>query len=158
MRSNIVAASNRIYNECHEIVGEISQDKWFTPAPPFVNHVAWHIGHLAATMNFGLKVLGQELVLSKDWAERYGKGSVPSNDPTGQPSATELLAAMNQVRSKLIEAYLKADESVIAAENVIERLRVNHPHNGDFVTYLLTSHGGVHAGQLYMLRKLLLNG
>lgn len=157
MRCNLVTASKRIFIEGNEFLTQIPQDKWFTSVEPFANHVVWQVGHLAVTTNFGLKVLGQKLVVSMDWAPLYGKESVPSNDPATQPTATELLEKMNMAHDALLTAYQQVDDEIIASANVVERLRERYPTNGDFAAFLLTSHAGLHFGQIAMLRKLLAN-
>jgi hypothetical protein len=155
MRTNIAVASKLIMAEGNELLSQIQRELWFTQPKPFANHIAWHVGHLAVTTNFGLKVLGQELVVSKDWDAMYGRGSVPSDDSAKQPGTSELLAKMNLAHTNLLDAYLHVDESVLAAENILERLRERFPTNGDFAAYLLTSHAGLHVGQIALLRKLL---
>lgn len=155
MRSMIQTASNRIFTEGREFISEIPVEQMFTATPPLANHAAWQVGHIAVTLNFGLKVLGQELVVEKSWGVMYGNGSTPSNDPTNQPSAAQLIGTMNLVQKKLVDSFLHADESVLQAENTIERLRERYPHNGDFVVFLLTAHAGMHFGQIATLRKLL---
>lgn len=158
MRSNIAVASKLIIAEGNELLSHIQRELWFTQPKPFANHMAWHVGHLAVTTNFGLKVLGQTLVVSKEWDAMYGRGSVPSYDPATQPGTSELLAKMNLAHSNLLDAYLHVDESVLASQNVLERLRERFPTNGDFAAYLLTAHAGLHVGQIALLGKLLTNG
>lgn len=155
MRSFIQTASNRIFTEGREFIADIPVEWMFKSTPPLANHAAWQVGHIAVTLNFGLKVLGQNLVVEKSWGALYGNGSVPSDDPADQPSAAQLIGAMNWVQKKLVDSFLHADESVLHAENVIERLRERYPTNGGFVVFLLTSHSGMHFGQIASLRKLL---
>ncbi|MFG0248703.1 MAG: DinB family protein [Phycisphaeraceae bacterium JB051] len=158
MRSNVIAASRRIFTEGDEFLVDIPQEQWFQSVPPFVNHVAWHIGHLAVTLNFGLKVLGQDLVVPMEWADLYGRGSTPDNDNANQPTTTELFKTMNKAHERLIAGYEQVDDEVLAAANVLERLRDRYPTNGDFAAFLLTSHAGLHFGQIAMLRKMLAEG
>ena len=88
----------------------------------------------------------------------YGRGSVPNYDPATQPGTAKLLEKMNLAQSNLLAGYLQIDESVLAGENVLERLRERFPSNGDFATYLLTAHAGLHVGQIALLCKVLANG
>ena len=158
MRSNVIAASRRIFTEGDEFLVDIPQDLWFKSVPPFANHVAWHIGHLAVTLNFGLKVLGLELVVPMEWGDLYGKGSMPDNDGDAQPTTTELFKTMNKAHECLIAGYVQVNDATLSAENVVERLRDRYPTNGDFAAFLLTSHAGLHFGQIAMLRKMLAEG
>lgn len=158
MRSNIAVASRLIMAEGFELLAHIPQTLWFNQPKPFANPIAWHVGHMAVTTNFGLKVLGQELVVNKDWAPMYGRGSEPNYDPTTQPGTVELFDTMKKTHANLLEAYQQVDESVLAGENVLERLRERFPTNGDFAVYLLASHAGLHVGQIALIGKLLANG
>ena len=158
MRTNIAVASKLIIAEGNELLSQIPRELWFTQPKPFANPIAWHVGHLAVTTNFGLKVLGQELVVNKDWNAMFGRGSEPNYEPATQPGTAELLEKMNLAQSKLLEAYLQVDESVLAGENVLERLRERFPTNSDFATYLLTAHAGLHVGQIALIRKVLVKG
>ncbi|MBL4701132.1 MAG: DinB family protein [Phycisphaeraceae bacterium] len=155
MRLFIESASKQIFTEGCEFLADIPTDLMFKSPPPFANHAAWQVGHIAVTLNFGLKALGQELVVDKSWASLYGNGSVPSNDPSGQPTVEQLIQTMNLAHMKLLNAFMGAYDAVLLADNAIERLRERYPRNGDFVAYLLAAHAGLHFGQIAMLRKLL---
>jgi len=157
MRLFIETASKRTFFENGEILAGIPANLMFKSPPPTSNPVAWQVGHIAVTLNFGLKVLDQALVVDKSWASLYGRGSVPSNDPVGQPTVEQLIKVMNQAHEKLLNAFMEADEALLLADNAIERLRERYPKNGDFVTFLLTAHAGFHFGQIALLRKLLVS-
>jgi DinB superfamily len=78
-------------------------DRWFEIPSGFPSNIAWQVGHLSVAQ-YGLllfRLRGRaeedlELVPSR-FRKGYGKGSTPSQDPSGQSTPEELLARFQQI-------------------------------------------------------------
>jgi hypothetical protein len=78
-------------------------DRWFEIPSGFPSNIAWQVGHLCVAQ-YGLllfRLRGRaeedlELVPSR-FRKGYGKGSTPSQEPSGQPTPDELRARFQQI-------------------------------------------------------------
>ena len=154
MRQNTVRASEVTQGYMQLLLKDFPQDKWFSRPAGVPSHGAWQVGHLAASGNSGLKVMGQSSLVDDSWGELFGRGSQAVDDASVYPSVTELIETYNKVNVALTEFYAHADQAVLLADTTNQRLIERFPKQGDFIVFLLTSHLAVHAGQLSTLRKL----
>jgi uncharacterized damage-inducible protein DinB len=72
----------------------ITEEQALRQPEPGGNCVNWIVGHILASRNSILELLGEEPVMSPDIAERYGRGTDPIRSPEEAPAS---LAEMRQI-------------------------------------------------------------
>lgn len=125
---------------------------FYKPAFEGANHAAWVVGHLATTDEFFYKTLaGGEGVLPKEWDDLFGMNSVCQADASKYPSRAELVAAMNERRSKF-ETWLGA----LTDEDLMQPIEGDLAMFASTVAQLgasLSFHDGFHAAQISATRR-----
>lgn len=90
------------------LIESVPHDRWFETPHGLPASIAWHVGHLAVSQ-YGLlmfRIRGRaeddlELIPSR-FRKAYGRGSVPSADPSTQPSPGELLEKLEHVYERAL--------------------------------------------------------
>lgn len=118
-----------------------------------VNHPAWVIGHLVYSCQAIGGEIGLQPWLSADWPERFGTGSVASDDRSLYPSKQALLDALAEGRRKLADRLLAIGNAGLAEPLPDERFRQMFPTLGHAVLHILVSHASVHVGQVTVWRR-----
>ena len=117
------------------------------------NHPAWVIGHLV----YSFQALGGEIGLAPwlpaDWEERYGTGSMPTNERNAYPGKDELLANLGDAERRIRERLLGMTEAELAQPLPDERYRTMFPTVGHAVLHILVGHAAIHVGQLTVWRR-----
>lgn len=79
------------------------KDRWFECPAGLPTHIAWQVGHLTVSQ-YGLlmfRIRGRRpedlSLIPGRFRKAYSRESIPSSDPSGQPTADELLSRMNDV-------------------------------------------------------------
>jgi hypothetical protein len=114
---------------------------------PAGNCMNWVLGHITATREALLEVLGEPLVLPPEVTARYKRGSAPVAGPGDGLPMSELLARLATSQERLLRGIENAPEAKWDEERA------------DFGTvrraaYFLHFHEAYHAGQLALLRRL----
>lgn len=111
------------------------------------NCVNWVFGHIVATRNQVMKIIGERHVWSQEEAAPYVRGSAPLKDESvALPLSrmlTDLLASQNKLLTKLHSISPEELEEPVENGTVCEQLAI------------LLFHEAYHAGQLGILRRLL---
>src|SRR5690348_2272777 len=84
----------------------VDEADWFQAPAGVATHIAWQVGHIAMAQ-YGLCLFRQrgrrsedlELMPSK-FRKQFSRGSIPEPDPTDQPSAAELRAALDRIHQQ----------------------------------------------------------
>ena len=77
---------------------------WVYQVHPGCNHALWFVGHMASTDNFLLSLLsGKRAEELPGFSALFGMGSIPAGQAEAYPPAEEVLTAMRERRSKLLE-------------------------------------------------------
>ena len=115
----------------------------------------WLLGHMAISVDFGNKVLGQETVCPARWFVVFGPGSSDEIKNPEKYDAAEMIEIIRTGYPKLQELSQVADESLLAEPHPVEMLQnTSLKTKGDFLGHLLTTHLSMHLGQLSFWRRL----
>ena len=131
----------------------IPEDKYTHQPWPGANHVLWTLGHLAETdayVSHFLRGTPEEYKPGK-YAELFGMGSTPVDDPTKYPPSAEIRDHLTRCREELlatVEGMSEADLLKPAPEDFFAP---------DLIGTMFTVpwHEAMHAGQIVALRKAL---
>ncbi|MBD3675348.1 MAG: DinB family protein [Planctomycetaceae bacterium] len=115
----------------------------------------WLLGHIAISVDFGNKVLGQETVCPARWFVAFGPGSSDDVKNPEKYDAADMIDIIRTGYPKLQELALAADESLLAEPHPVEMLQNTAlKTKGDLLGHLLTTHLSLHLGQLSYWRRL----
>ena len=153
MLTHILHAYDMQLNLARQLVGDIPDDQMCAQPHGLVNHPTWSLGHLVTTEHGFGKLIGIEPDAPEGWGELFKTGGVPSADPTGLPSKTELIAELERVHDRWKAALSDIDPAVLDAENPNENMRSNFPTVGAIIAFILTSHEMDHLGQIAAWRR-----
>ncbi len=135
-------------------VEQVADDQMCVQPSGLVNHAAWNLGHLAVTADVLGRTLGiGEPVCPASWPKKFGIGSMPTDDASVYPNKATLLTTLEKAFLNAIEIYENTDASILDALSSVERLRDRFGTNGNFAMMLLTSHMGMHIGQISAWRR-----
>lgn len=148
-----IRVSRQMGNLLKAVVKDFDEQQFIRPATGAMNPPAYIVSHLIASADFGLTKLGRSPLCTEEWRKAFGPGGKP--DPACQylPKA-ELLQMFDRHYDELRSA---------AAASTVQA--VNQPHGvpffsgtpienvGDVIVLLLTSHLGLHIGQMSLMRR-----
>lgn len=118
----------------------------------FNNNIWWNIAHVAVTQQLLVYSLsGVEPHLSKDFIDRYRKGTAPEKAPT-QEEVSLLKEALKDLISRTHEDYEKGIFTNYKAYTT--SAGVTLAHVSDAMAFNLV-HEGIHIGAIIALRKAL---
>ncbi len=147
----------RIYDynlqQLRKLVQDIPDDQMCSFAGPLVNHPAWVLGHLCQTADLAGVLLGLEPTLPDGWAERYGRGSTPAEDPSRYESKTELLDRLQTLHERVAGALRDRDAASLDVPTPHERLKTRFPTLAEALVFILIGHESIHLGQLTAWRR-----
>tara|TARA_R110002073_G_scaffold177188_7_gene335127 strand:- start:1220 stop:1780 length:561 start_codon:yes stop_codon:yes gene_type:complete len=140
-----------------ELLANTPQELWFKIPKGMPTNVAWQVGHLAVSQ-YGLlmfRIRGRgpddlELIPGK-FRKAYGRSSVPSDDPSSQPTADELLARLAQVHEQSMQVLDAVTPEVLLEP--VDMPYAAYPNKLGGVLFC-PIHEGIHAGQLGILRRM----
>lgn len=114
---------------------------------PNGNCMTWVVGHIVASREGMLKLLGEPPVLAPDVAARYKRGAAPiTGEGDGLP-LSELLAALATSQERLLRGIENATEEKWA-ESVPDYNSVKG------AAHFIHFHEAYHAGQVALLRRM----
>jgi hypothetical protein len=119
-----------------------------------MNHAAFVLGHLAWTSEAGAGLLTTPSARAAELKEQFGMGAKPVADRLQYPSKAELVKSLEDAHAHLITALSEATSEQLA-QPAPERMRSRFATMGQMVFGLMTSHEGVHLGQLSAWRRAL---
>lgn len=121
---------------------------------PRMNHPAWIIGHLAYVGDMVHKLLGMPLRTPERYGALFAPGTQPVAEAEHYPAKDELLAMLEEVHRVVPDAVRSAPAELWGKPHPVpmEALKLL-PTMGNLVTHILTTHEGVHLGQLSMWRR-----
>jgi len=137
---------------CKMLAKDIDDAKMATSPGPGVNHPAWILTHLALATDYAARQLGEPAKCPKDWHQKCGPGSKLLSDRSAYASKQELMAALEAGHARVSEAVAKASDELLRKPHTVEFdiIKRTLPTVGDLVAHLMTTHVGIHAGQLSM--------
>ena len=132
----------------------IEPDQFSYQPVPGINTPTWIIGHLAVCNDYTLGLLGLPNMCSDAWHSRFGPGSQPDQVGLDAPTKDELMVALELGFDAVMGAIYLATPELLVEPQPIDSLRENFKTKGDLLCTLMTSHVGIHLGQLSVWRKL----
>jgi DinB superfamily len=141
-----------------DLLAATPQDRWLEIPAGLPTNIVWQVGHLTVSqyglLLFRLRGRSPEdltLIPSK-FRKAYSRESVPDADPSGQPSANELLERMSQVH-ELSMQQLDAVTTDVLLEPV-EMPYAAYPIKLGAILFC-PLHEHLHAGQIGLIRRAL---
>ncbi len=134
-------------------VDSIPEPRMLEQPNGLINHPAWTLSHLNASLRFLLQLLDEPQADAQphDFA-KYGPGSIPTSDPNDYASKSELLADLARLHTTTDMAVRAKYQEYFQRESP-ESIRQSAPTIGRIATYLLASHEAYHLGQLNQWRR-----
>ena len=149
-----VRVSKQMLNLLRALVKEIDDANFLRPVPGARNPPAFILSHLAVTADAGLMRLGREKLCPDSWHQAFRPGSKPEEVPFAYPSKQELTAVVERGYEALQSAALSATPEQVNQPHGVAFLKGSPMESvGDLIVLLLTSHMGIHLGQLSLMRR-----
>jgi uncharacterized damage-inducible protein DinB len=153
MKEHVLRAAKVNSDYAQKLVADIPDDKMAEQPAPGMNHAAWVLGHLTFVADSMIRVFDQPFSMPKEWIELFNLASRPSGDRARYPSKAALLDAYEKAYARLTEAVRAAPSELLDTEFPNPKLRAQLPTIGVAMVHILTSHHGLHLGQLSAWRR-----
>jgi hypothetical protein len=142
------------FGYCRRLADDIREDEMSLHPAPGVHPPLWILGHLAVTLDYGMKPLGLPMLCPKRWHVQFGPGSNDSVRLEDPPTKGELLQAINAGHAALRAGSITADPVAMNQPHGLAVL-ANSPIRtvGDLIAHLMTTHFATHLGQLSVWRR-----
>jgi uncharacterized damage-inducible protein DinB len=129
-------------------------EDWTHQVVPGTNHALWFAGHMATADNYFISCVAPERAKKfDDWDKLFGMGSKPTGDPDDYPPVAEVLDAMRERRSVLLDLLRGRTDAELAAPPVSGATDF-WPDLGSI--YEMTPwHETLHLGQVTIVRRAL---
>jgi hypothetical protein len=136
-----------------DLVADVPPADMVRQPPAIPNHPAWTIGHLTFSCQLLGGVIGLEKWLPRDWAKRYGTGSVPTADTSLYEPKEKLLAILSDAQPRLTRAVeqfpeLRLDQPFPEPSYLHVFPTIRHA-----LTQVLVGHTSMLVGQLTVWRR-----
>ena len=135
------------------MVADVPAEQMYRQPNGVLNHAAWQIGHVSFVRAGMVQLLGETVDLPGEWAGLFAPGTTPSADASQYPSKEELLAAFERSHRRVIEAARAASADTLGQPTPIPQIRGMFPTLRHLVAGMLTTHDGMHLGQLSVWRR-----
>lgn len=138
----------------NNLLEDIEPNRWFELPGGGTGHVAWQVGHLAASQIVLIhnRCFEKPMDSCMPEAQRlaFGRGSTPVGDPSKYPPISEIRATFDRIQKEAIEMIRNAGEAELDAP-------AGDPHPM-FTTKagaigMAAMHESFHAGQIAMIRR-----
>jgi hypothetical protein len=136
-----------------QVLADITEEQFKTPAFPGSNPPSWIVGHLAIAADFALMLLGKPTLCPKTWMVMFGPGSDPLKHLDKHPSKSELVAALDAGHAAVLSALPEANVEELKKPSPFQPLIKHLPTAGELLAHLLTSHESGHLSQLSACRR-----
>ncbi len=135
------------------LVADVKEEQFTLQPSPRMNPPEWILGHLAVCTDYAAEIAGLPYVCSETYHQNYGPNSEAGIRQGAVPSKEELLSRLRDGHGRVVEAVPTLDPTRLERPNPVSFLRPSLPKVGDLLMHLLTSHEGVHLGQLSAWRR-----
>jgi hypothetical protein len=136
-------------------VADIPEEKMCVHLPGLPNHPAWTIGHLTLTRAGMAGLVGKPVDLPADWKARFGGNSVPLADASAYMKKDDMLGLFTRTHEHLVGALKDVNDAALDEPNPNERLAPFYPTKRHWLWNVLTTHDGMHLGQIGDFRRAL---
>lgn len=138
------------------LLEDIEETRWFESPAPGIQHIAWQVGHVAASQavlihNRCLNIPVAQVV-PESITKQFGRGSKPVGDPAAYPPLAEIRGLFDGVQADCLARIRQMTESDI------DLPAYGDPHpmfakRGEAVA-MAVMHEAFHAGQIALTRRL----
>jgi uncharacterized damage-inducible protein DinB len=125
----------------------ITDEEALRQPDPAGNCMNWVVGHIVASRNRALSLLGEEPVWPREDEERYKRGSAPIRSAGEGKPLSALMADLDRSQERLLRGLERAGDAKMA-EPMPEWGTVRQ------ALFFLHFHEAYHAGQVAVLRRL----
>lgn len=125
----------------------ITQDESLVRPQSGGNPLNWIVGHIVASRNIVLELIGAERFWSKEKSAAYDRGAKPFSDPAAIISLEKLLAEFERSNELLTDAFTRITPDQLQSSLGNSTLE-------DYL-YFLYFHEAYHLGQIGLLRRFL---
>ena len=153
MKEHLLRAAAINLDYAKKLVADIPEETMCQQPAPGMNHAAWVLGHLAYVFDSMIGVFDQQSSMSREWKDLFNLASKPEGERGKYPSKAALLAAYEKAYQRIVDAVKAASPEALAREFPNPRLRPLMPTVGIAMVHILTSHQGIHLGQLSAWRR-----
>ena len=153
MKDYVLRAAGVNLDYAKKLVADIPDDKMCVQPAPGMNHAAWVLGHLTFVADSMIRIFDQPFAMPKEWVELFNLASKPTSELAKYPTKAALLEAYEKAYARLTEAVKAAPPEAFERELPNPKLRLTLPTVGVAMVHILTSHHGLHLGQLSAWRR-----
>ena len=125
-------------------IADLSDSEMVEQPTGVPNHGMWTLGHIIYSCQGIAAELDTKEWLPDDWESTFGYGSTPSSDRSRYPNKSEMLSLLADAASRLRQALLAANDSVLKQVLPDETM----PTMGHVLLQVVVAHTAYHAGQL----------
>lgn len=137
----------------HHLVDDLTPEQCVAQPGSLVNHPAWTIGHIALTSDVVMLELGEPQAFPSAWMERFLPGVPITGEIADYPPMSELMRELEKQHARVASRMGNASPEELAQPIQMEMIRRRFSQVGQFATYAMTAHEGVHLGQISDLRR-----
>lgn len=138
------------------LLEDIDETTWYDMPGEGIGHVAWQVGHIAASQVSLIHVRcferSFEDCLSEAFLKTFGKGSTPTAERSMYPAVSDIRASFERVQSESVELVGGLSESALDEPAGTAPHPLFRSKEGAILTAAM--HETFHAGQLAMIRRL----
>ena len=138
------------------LLADIDEARWFDAPAPGAGHVAWQVGHLAASQVVLVHVRCFDRTytdhLSAAFRDAFGRGSTPVANPAAYPPISDIRAAFERIHRESIELISGLNPAELDATVFGEAHPMFSTKGGAIGMAAL--HETFHAGQIALIRRL----
>lgn len=154
MWSSVVRVANFNRELLRRMLADIPAADMCKQPPGLPNHPTWLMGHLAMVRNSIAKQAGNPSAdFPESWGKLFGRNSTPTADSSQYPGKDELWKTFERLHDHALRAASELTSEQLAGPHTIDVLKPAFPTLGDLLVQMLTSHDGLHAGQLSDWRR-----
>lgn len=138
------------------LLADVEESLWFKAPAPGIGHVAWQVGHIAASQIalIHVRCFGCEYTrhAPESFRQAFGKGSSPVADPAAYPPIPEIRAAFDRLHRESIDMIKGLSDAELDAKTAGDPHPMFTTKAGAIGTAAL--HESFHGGQIALIRRL----
>jgi hypothetical protein len=139
-----------------QLLDATPRDRWFEIPRGLTTNIVWQVGHLAVSQ-YGLlmfRIRGRRpddlALMPGRFRKAYGRGSTPSDNPSNQPAADELLRRLGEVFELGLQELSDVTPEVLLEP--VEMPYAAYPIKLGAILFC-PLHEHIHAGQIGLVRR-----
>lgn len=139
----------------HHLVDGLDGGQAIAQPGGLVNHPTWTIGHLAVTSSVVMMELGAQPSFPPELMGRFFPGVPISSAAADYPPIETLMQELDTVHARLSELLSTVTDDMMVAPPAMDPVKRRFDTVGQFTSYAMTAHEGVHLGQIADVRRAL---